>query len=133
MSHPAAQRDASHEDKLGKIAMRIIAVAIVAAIIAVLLIEGMDGFPYETYGVVGPAIPFDHGSGTWSQQGAIAAAEERLARTLEILRADGLDASGHVGDMHPIPAINDALLTFDADLIVISTHPRERSGWLRRD
>jgi GABA permease len=35
--------------------------------------------------------------------------------------------------MMPIPAIDDALLHFDADLIVISTHPPERSRWLRKD
>lgn len=86
----------------------------------------------STFFVVAPAV-VDHGLGTWSQEGAIAAAAERLKTTLDIMRREGLDADGHVGDMLPIPAIDDALLTFDADLIVISTHPPERSRWLRKD
>jgi GABA permease len=87
----------------------------------------------STFHVVAPAVPVDHGLGTWSQEGAIAAASDRLQATLKILRSEGLDADGHVGDMMPIPAIDDALLTFDADLIVISTHPPDRSRWLRKD
>jgi GABA permease len=87
----------------------------------------------STFLVVAPAVPVEHGLGTWSQEGAITAANERLGATLDILRREGLDADGHVGDMLPIPAIEDALLRFDADLIVISTHPPERSRWIRKD
>ena len=87
----------------------------------------------STYHVVAPAVAQDHGMGTWSQEGAIAAAAERLNRTLAILKAEGLDADGHVGDMLPLAAIRDALIQFPADRIVISTHPPERSRWLRRD
>jgi GABA permease len=83
--------------------------------------------------VLSPAVPVQHGLGTWNQGGAIQAAEERLERTLAILRAEGFEADGHVGDMLPIPAIEDTLLTFPADTIVISTHPESRSNWLRRD
>ena len=68
----------------------------------------------------------------WNQEGAIKAAEERLATTLAILREEGLNAKGEVGDMLPDRAIEDALLIFDADTIVISTLPVERSRWLRR-
>ena len=50
-----------------------------------------------------------------------------------VLRAEGLDATGHVGDMVPMAAIEDALVTFPADMIVISTHPASRSRWLKRD
>ena len=35
--------------------------------------------------------------------------------------------------MHPMRAIEDALLTFPATRIVISTHPLGRSRWLKRD
>jgi GABA permease len=87
----------------------------------------------STFHVVAPALALDHGMGTWSQQGAIEAANERLDRTVAILRGEGYDVSGRVGDMHPIPAIADALREFPADCMVISTHPKERSGWLRRD
>jgi GABA permease len=84
--------------------------------------------------VVAPAVAADHGiSDSWSQAGAIAAAQERLDRTLAVLRAEGLDCDGWVGDMLPFAAVRDALDRFEADLIVISTHPAARSRWLRKD
>jgi GABA permease len=83
--------------------------------------------------VLAPAVPDEHGLGTWSQEGAIQHAQERLDHMLGVLRAEGLDANGHVGDMVPLAAIEDALVTFPADLIVISTHPIARSRWLKRD
>jgi GABA permease len=83
--------------------------------------------------VVAPAVAGQHGLGIWNQEGAIEHAQERVDRTLGILRAEGLDADGHVGDMHPLSAIQDALVTFPADMIVISTHPTERSRWLKKD
>ena len=83
--------------------------------------------------VVAPALAGDHGKGTWSQAGAIEAARVRLESMLEILRGEGLKCDGEVGDMLPVPAIRDALRRFEADRIVISTHPEGRSGWLRRD
>ena len=84
------------------------------------------------YYVMVPARPLHERHGTvWSQEGAIEAAEERLEATLEVLRTEGLHADGRVGDMRPMHAIGDALMDFDADLIVISTHPEKRSRWLR--
>jgi GABA permease len=84
------------------------------------------------YYVIVPARPLHerHGS-VWTQEGAIEAAEDRLEQTLETLRGEGLRAEGRVGDMRPLHAINDALMDFKADLIVISTHPERRSRWLR--
>lgn len=84
--------------------------------------------------VVVPARPLHevHGS-VWTQQGAQEAARARLDHTLEILHGEGLQATGTIGDTQPIPAIGDALMDFDADLIVISTHPAERSSWLHGD
>lgn len=64
---------------------------------------------------------------------ARAAAEERLARCLARLRADGVAAAGVVGDADPLQAIEDALHVFDADAIVVATHPPARSNWLARD
>ena len=88
----------------------------------------------STFRVVAPAVAKDHGiGGTWSQAGAIDAAQERLDRTLAVLRAEGLECDGAVGDMMPFAAVRDALDRFDADLIVISTHPATRSRWLRKD
>ena len=84
--------------------------------------------------VVAPAVAADHGFGdSWNQAGAIAAAQQRLDRTLTVLKGEGLDADGWVGDMLPVAAVRDALDRFDADLIVISTHPLARSRWLRKD
>jgi nucleotide-binding universal stress UspA family protein len=64
---------------------------------------------------------------------ARAAAEERLGRCLARLRADGVAASGAVGDADPMQAIEDALHVFDADAIVVATYPPARSNWLARD
>jgi GABA permease len=84
------------------------------------------------YYVMVPARPLHERHGTvWTQEGAIEAAEDRLQQTLEVLRTEGLNAQGRVGDMRPLHAINDALMDFKADLIVISTHPEKRSRWLR--
>ena len=63
---------------------------------------------------------------------AYAAAEERLAESIEALRAAGITASGAVGDSDPVQAIEDALVEFEATEIVISTHPIERSNWLEK-
>jgi hypothetical protein len=61
------------------------------------------------------------------------AAENRLRTTLEQLRAVGIEATGEVLDPDPYHATMDALGSFDADEIIVSTHPDPRSGWLRRD
>ena len=37
-----------------------------------------------------------------------------------------------MGDADPLQAIEDALRTFGADEIIISTHPEGRSNWLER-
>jgi Ca2+/Na+ antiporter len=59
-------------------------------------------------------------------------AQERLDRSLARLAREGIDARGEVGDGDPLQAIEDALRTFGADEIVISTHPEGRSNWLER-
>jgi GABA permease len=88
----------------------------------------------SVFRVVAPALAADHSLGdSWNQAGAIEAAQGRLDRTLAVLRGEGLDADGWVGDMLPIAAVRDALDRFDADLVVISTHPLTRSRWLRKD
>jgi hypothetical protein len=63
---------------------------------------------------------------------ARAAAQARLERSLEALRAQGVDAEGEIGDGDPLQAIEDAVRTFAPDEIVISTHPEGRSHWLER-
>jgi Universal stress protein family len=82
--------------------------------------------------VVCPALnsPLKH----WAsdEDGARAVAQERLDRSLRELRELGIDARGEVGDPDPVQAIEDALRTFGADEIIISTHPEGRSNWLER-
>jgi hypothetical protein len=60
-------------------------------------------------------------------------AERRVAKTLAQLRATGIEASGHVGDPDPVCAVVNALHDEPVDEIIVSTFPRETSGWLRRD
>src|SRR4051812_18514566 len=63
--------------------------------------------------------------------GPIDEARERLDSSLAAMKAAGLNARGVVGDHHdPNAAIEDALATFPADEVIISTHPPERSRWL---
>jgi hypothetical protein len=44
------------EEKLGKIAMRVIGFGIVGAIVLVLVAKGVDGFPFEVWGLVGGIV-----------------------------------------------------------------------------
>jgi hypothetical protein len=67
------------------------------------------------------------------EDGARAAAQKRLDASLARLRGLGIQAEGEVGDGDPLQAIEDALRTFGADEIVISTHPEGRSNWLERN
>jgi hypothetical protein len=64
-----------------------------------------------------------------------AAAGRRLSRTLDALREAGISAHGLVVDTSPVDAVKDALAQLEPppDRIVVSTHPEERSGWLRRN
>lgn len=82
--------------------------------------------------VVAPALntPIRH----WAsdEDGARAGAETRLQESLDLLRSGGVSARGEVGDAEPLQAIEDALRTFGADEIIISTHPEGRSQWLER-
>jgi hypothetical protein len=82
--------------------------------------------------VVTPALnsPLRH----WvsDEDGARVAAQERLDISLAQLAEAGVQARGEVGDGDPLQAMEDALRTFGADEIVISTHPEGRSNWLER-
>jgi GABA permease len=59
-------------------------------------------------------------------------ARERLDRSLAEIRGLGLAVRGEIGDSDPGLAIEDALRTFAADELVISTHPPQKSRWLER-
>jgi len=63
---------------------------------------------------------------------AITAATGRLEASLAALAELGISAQGRVGDSDPVQAIEDALQTFPADDIIVSTHPHGRSNWLEK-
>jgi hypothetical protein len=64
-----------------------------------------------------------------------ASAGRRLDQTLKLLREAGIPASGLVVDADPVNATRDAIAQAEPpiDSIVISTHPKERSGWLQKN
>jgi hypothetical protein len=64
---------------------------------------------------------------------ARAAASERLERTLRELRDNGIEARGFVVDAGPFDAVRDHIAHEAPDEVIVSTHPRQRSRWLRRD
>jgi membrane protein implicated in regulation of membrane protease activity len=66
------------------------------------------------------------------EDAARAKAQDRLDHSLSRLREIGVNCEGEVGDADPLQAIEDALRTFGADEIIISTHPEGRSHWLER-
>jgi len=63
-----------------------------------------------------------------------ASAGRRLDRTLSALHEAGIKAHGLVVDANPEDAVRDAMSMLDPkpDEVIVSTHPEERSGWLRR-
>jgi hypothetical protein len=63
-----------------------------------------------------------------------AAAGRRLDRTLVALREAGVKTHGVVVDADPADAVRDAMAMLEPrpDYIIVSTHPKEKSGWLRR-
>jgi hypothetical protein len=73
--------------------------------------------------VVAPAMP---GSKLEMMMGdvddAIPPARERLEETLEALRGAGVKADGEVGDSDPIQAMNDEVVKFAPDQIILVAH-----------
>jgi hypothetical protein len=62
-----------------------------------------------------------------------AAARRRLDKTLEVLRAAGVPANGVVVETDPVSALRDAIEQLEPDEVIVSTHPQQKSGWLRRN
>jgi hypothetical protein len=63
-----------------------------------------------------------------------AAAGRRLDRTLASLHEAGITAHGLVVEADPADAVRDAIGMLDPapTEVIVSTHPEEQSGWLRR-
>jgi hypothetical protein len=64
-----------------------------------------------------------------------AAAGRRLDRTLTALREAGIGAHGLVVENDPADAVRDAIATLEPrpDEVIVSTHPEQRSGWMRKN
>jgi hypothetical protein len=83
--------------------------------------------------VVAPAL--DSRSHFWTSDNdeAIARAQEVQQETVERLEEDGADAVGDTGEADPLLALQDALVTFPAEEIVIFTHPEGERNWAEDD
>jgi hypothetical protein len=60
-------------------------------------------------------------------------AQVRVDLAIEIVTAEGIEATGEVGDPDPFLATMDAIAQHRPDEVIVSTHPTTHSGWLRRD
>ncbi|MET1007193.1 MAG: amino acid permease [Propionibacteriaceae bacterium] len=90
------------------------------------------------YFVCVPANPIDtgqaeHQGAVYMWEATVEAAQARLDRTLEILRAENLQADGELGNYKPLKALAEAVQRFNPDRLVICTLPEDRSAWLRYD
>ncbi len=61
-----------------------------------------------------------------------ATAGRRVDRMVSALRAAGIPAHGDVFEGGPIAAVEDVLALENIDELIVSTHPEEKSGWLRK-
>jgi GABA permease len=64
---------------------------------------------------------------------AVQVAHDRGEDARSAMAANGISVSVEIGDSVPMLAIADALSSFHADEILISTLPAQRSHWLERD
>ena len=92
---------------------------------------GSDGDPQDAeVMVVAPALA-DSALKFWMSDAdeAIARAEQVRRDSVERLGQAGVSASGDTGEADPYTAIEDALKTFDADRIVLFTHPGDEQRY----
>ena len=61
---------------------------------------------------------------------AIERADAVQEETVERLDEEGIDAAGDTGEEDPLLALQDALTTFEADEVVLFTHPGGKQNWL---
>jgi hypothetical protein len=60
-------------------------------------------------------------------------AHVRVDLAVSLMADEGIAVSGEVGDPDPFLATMDAVAERRPDEIIVSTHPAQHSGWLRRD
>lgn len=63
---------------------------------------------------------------------AIELARQRMELSVIEIESHGIKAKGEVGEAEPNVALEDALRSFPADEVIISTHPPQRSRWLEK-
>lgn len=61
-----------------------------------------------------------------------ASAGRRVDRMVAALREAGVPAHGDVFEGGPLAAVEDVLALEDVDELIVSTHPEQKSGWLRK-
>src|ERR671939_503909 len=61
---------------------------------------------------------------------AIERADEVQQETVERLDEEGINAAGDTGEEDPLLALQDALVTYDADEVVLFTHAGGKRNWL---
>src|SRR5829696_6701006 len=88
----------------------------------------------DTVTVVAPVSEPRHGYVVYDDTRR-ASAGRRLEKTLGLLRESGIAAHGLVVETGPVQAVKDAIAQLEPrpDHVIVSTHPPERSGWMRRD
>ncbi len=79
--------------------------------------------------IVVPATP-TRSLGTWDEDESREAAQERLDALLRSVRALGAEATGEIGAPDPVDAVADALRSWPADEVIVSTLPPGISRWL---
>src|SRR3954468_13581488 len=81
--------------------------------------------------VVSPALT-DSPVRFWTSDAdeAIEHARETAEETVERLDEAGIDAAGDTGESDPLQALEDALVSYDADEIVLFTHAGGKQNWL---
>jgi hypothetical protein len=83
--------------------------------------------------IVAPALSSAIAHWTDAEDAAREDARARVRATCARLGDLGVVARGEVAVDDPLRAVEDALRTFGADEIVVSTHPPGASNWLERD
>jgi hypothetical protein len=84
------------------------------------------------FDVVVPATPTAHNGG-WTEGESEHAAQMRLVDALDRFAAEGLQASGSVGDANPVLAVLDACRRARYHGVIVSTFAAGPSRWLKRD
>jgi hypothetical protein len=79
--------------------------------------------------VVAPALTSRFRFWTSDSDDAIARAEQVAQESVERMGEEGVSAVGDTGESDPLLAVQDALQTFEADEIVLFTHPTGQRNW----